>query len=833
VPPGKIDITDFKGLVTAPGMLARSPMSALQCDNWQIPAPGLLEKRRGFQRLASGNAGGPIWKMFSSMQLQDKVLCHIGTAASATQFRVGNGTAPLTALPAVDALSLTRANDVRSQMALCEKNHYVTTDQGVGRIESGLANVRFAGMPRGLGLRGTGTGPAAGDISGLGAGSASPLAVGFARAYRVTWHRKDADGVELGSAPTGRTVISNAAQTSGYTGGVRAAIATFAVPFEFGTTSTAITTDYYWRLWGTTTYDEANGQFGNDEMFLIAERFVTGGQIAAGYVSFADDTPDSFLPGAPTLNTNQYNFPSTENGLLQGVANESAPPPPSNDVAYWQDCMWYGDVTPRASFTIQLLANLADADTFTVFVNGAGITYTGRTVAVGLGAQEFRICTTAATTALNIRETVANLVAAINRFNTSSAAGINAYHVSTTGTNPGVIFFEARRAGDNITMTVATGVKWAGMNGYVVGSVISPTRYQNQLWWSKPTRADAVPPINVFTVGPVDAALLRVVPFRDRLLLFTTHGIWQVTGRSYADFSVVPFDFGYRLLARDLVVACDQKIYAWCYEGIIEVDDGGVSIVSLPIGPTITELLIEMGFAAGDFATPLYTAQASQMQQCSFAAAYRSRNVVRFFYTQYADASANMGASKWLEFNTQTRTWTTGSFSKVINGYIDSRNAAVVRMQDDVMFMGSWSLGADTYPFRERLTFSATDYEDDNRDGGGGTPITSTLQLQFLAPDDSGSMHWQQFVINWNNDGQNAWVTLPTAVAIRAYDENTTSADVSPSILLPVTRLETPAQRRAQRISMQLVHAQKEYCGIVGLAQHYRQGARFVKGAAD
>lgn len=834
MPPGKIDITDFKGLVTAPGMLARSPMSALQCDNWQIPAPGLLEKRRGFQRLASGNAGGPIWKMFSSMQLQDKVLCHIGTAAGATQFRAGNGGAPLTAIPAVDALSLTRSNDIRSQMALCEKNHYVTTDQGVGRIESGLASVRFAGMPRGQGISSTGFGPALGDISSLAAGAANPLANGFARAYRVTWHHKDADGVELGGAPTGRTVISNAAQSSGYTGGARAVIACIRIPFEFGTTNTAITNnDYFWRLWATTTYDEASGQFGNDEMFLVAEAYASAADIATGFISYTDDTPDSFLVGAPTLHTNQYNFPSNENGLLQGVANESAPPPPSNDVAYWQDCVWYGDVTPRASFTVSLIANLVNLDTVTVFVNGVGITYTGRVGGVGLGAQEFRICTTAATTAQNIRDTVAGLAQAINRTTTSAAAGINAYQVSTTGTNPGLLFFESRRAGNTIAFTVSTAAKWAGVNGYVVGSVVSPVRASNQLWWSKTTRADAVPPINVFTVGPVDATLLRVVPFRDRLLLFTTHGIWQVTGRSYADFSVVPFDFGYRLLARDLVAACDQKIYAWCYEGIIEIDDGGVSIVSLPIGPTITELLIEMGFNAGDTVTPLYTAQATQMQQCSFAAAYRSRNVVRFFYTQYADASLNMGAAKWLEYNTQTRTWTTGSFSKVVNGYIDSRNAAVVRMQDDVMFMGSWSLGADTYLFRERLTFSATDYEDDNRDGGAGTPISSTLQLQFLAPDSSGSMHWQQFVINWNNDGQNAWVTLPTAVLIRAYDENTTSTDVSPSILLPVTRMETPSQRRSQRVSMQLVHAQKEYCGIVGIAQHYRQGARFVKGAAE
>ncbi|MEG7677105.1 hypothetical protein U2060_15300, partial [Listeria monocytogenes] len=79
-------------------------------------------------------------------------------------------------------------------------------------------------------------------------------------------------------------------------------------------------------------------------------------------------------------------------------------------------------------------------------------------------------------------------------------------------------------------------------------SDVLSTEQSNLLRFSKPLRADAVPPINVLSVGNADSRILRVMPFRDRMLVFTDAGIYQVTGRTFADFSVFPFDLGYRLM---------------------------------------------------------------------------------------------------------------------------------------------------------------------------------------------------------------------------------------------------------------------------------------------
>jgi hypothetical protein len=102
------------------------------------------------------------------------------------------------------------------------------------------------------------------------------LGNGFARAYRVTWHRKDADGVELGGAPTSRFVVANAVYNTGYTGGTRHVQLEVQIPKEFGTLNTALTTSYYWRLWANRGYLEAS-EVGDDEMHLLAEAYLTAG----------------------------------------------------------------------------------------------------------------------------------------------------------------------------------------------------------------------------------------------------------------------------------------------------------------------------------------------------------------------------------------------------------------------------------------------------------------------------------------------------------------------------------------------------------------------------
>lgn len=824
--PRNIDLTKFAGMVTAPGLLSREKASFTDALNWEFPAPGLIRKRRGFAKQA-GNAGGPVWSLLSSRLMGINVLAHVGTTTQGTQLRFGNGdTVAFGALTVVDAGALTRTavpvsdTSLRMHMAVCQKNHYVTADEGVARVESDLGTglVRYAGMPRGQGVRAGGR--------YLAAGTANPLADGYARAYRLTWHRKDADGVELGGAPTARVVVANRNYLTGYTGAARAATLEIAIPWEFGTDATALTTSYFWRLWGTHTYAEAT-QLGNDEMFLVTEKALTAGQIAARLITYVDDTPDDFLLSSPRLHTNLYNFPPAEAGLLQGVANEDAPPPTANDVAYWQDVMWYADIAFRARLTLALIAQFADGDTVTVVGPDGSVVLTARN-APAL-ATEFQIFNTGPSVAINLRETVQFMVERINERSFAGGCGIAAYLVATGSTQPGLFYLEAYRPVASGTSAFSTSVaaKFQTTEGYVMGDNLPTGTASNGLAYSKPLRADAVPPVNLLTVGPADNRILRVVPFRDRQLVFTDMGIYQVTGRTFADFAVNPFDRGYRLMGRELVAECDEKIYAWCNEGIIEIDDGGVTVISAPIEPTIEAALVTAAGAAGGGYDLMNGRLAFSVY--GFATAYRNQHQVRFHYPGYLNPASAFGSYAWLAFDTRTRTWARGEFSqRSISGYRDARSCGVVRFGDDLLAVGSWSTGADTYLFIERRAYLVADFTDDTRNGNADA-VYSRLVLQYQVPDASGEQHWQQTAINWDAE-EISWRTLPASITATHTTEKAAAAAQVVAVGEIVTRIEPPVDaRRGQRLSVTLLHEAIEYAGIVGLSQSYRSGSRFAR----
>lgn len=809
-----IELTEFAGLVTAPGLLARNPASCVEAINWEFPAPGVIRKRRGQERLP-GNTGGPVYQVLTSRLLGNQVLAHVGTTAQATQLRVGDGTAALTALSSIDGSNVTRGTNIRTRGAVSQRNHYVTADEGVRRVESALTTVRYAGMPRGLGI--STRGGAATAFLLLAGG---PFAVDYARAYRVTWHRKDDDGTELGGPPTARFVLTNRLNTLGG-GGVGQSYLrlSFDIPVEFGSLSTALATSYYWRLWGTRTYADAAGELGDDEMFLIAEKYLTAGDIAAGFVQYDDATPDAFLLASPRLHTNLYNFPPIEAGLRQGVANADEAPPIANDVAYWQDCMWYADIEWRPRVSASLISNFADGDTVTLSGDFGALTLTARNVPAA--ANDFQIVTTAPTTLINIRETVLQMVALINRRSTALSLGLTACQTFTSATLPGLFYVECNRPqGADFIFDSSAPTRFQFLDGATAGEPSPSTALTNGLAFSKPLRADAVPPVNVLTAGPADARVLRVFPFRDRLLVFSDYGIYQVTGRTFADFSVNPFDLGYRLLGRELVALCDEKVYAWCYEGIIEIDDGGVKVVSQPIEPTIEQAFVSLA-TSPQAAYPI-------VAKLGFATAYRNQHQVRFHYP-IEDSVEVFGCSNWLAFDTRTRAWAVGALTKQIaNDHYDNRSCAVVRFGDDRICYGNWNFGGgDTRLFLERRAYASSDYTDDNNDGLSALPIESTLAFQYQVPDAKGAQHWQQLAINW--DGlETSWQALPTSIFVNFQSESD-SASSTYAVAARVTRVE-PAVRRAQRFRVVLIHSLAEYCGIVGVTQEYRdRGSRFAR----
>lgn len=818
--------TDFKGLVTAPGLFMRAEASCTEAHNLLFDAPGVVRKRRGFEKLA-GNAGGPVWKAFSSRAMGDSVLCHTGTS-NGTGLRYGDGSGALSAVSMIGSSSLTRAdNNTRMALALCEKNHYVTAAEGVARIQTTFASAtqRFAGMPRGLA-------PQCYEPAGL-----TPIVAGsnfgdgYARAYRVTWHLKDAEGVEMGGAPTGRAVFRN---QSGVTGWVVATTCSFAMriplPRELGVIGTALTTSHFYRLWGNVTWNAAGGEQGDDEMYLINEAYLTNTDISNGYASYTDATPDSFLKRQRRLHTNTQNYPSSETGAAQGTVNEDAPPPIADDVAYWQDVAWFANIKYRPRLQVRLLAvggsGLIANDTVAV-TGPTGVTVTLTAKAPSVASTEFTVFTGMATTQMNIEATSMSFVEAFN-INAAATLGVRAYYVSVGNMTPGYIYFEsllAEGTPPGITFTPSRVAAFSLMNGASATSSIDSQ--PNGTAFSKPGRADAVPPVNLFSVGPADSRILRIHPYRDRLLYFTDAGIYQVVGKSFADFRAIPFDLTYRLMVRESVVTCDDRVYAWCFEGIVEISNSGVEVISTPIEPSVIEYLRLIGdTVAGTGVTGGQTG----MGLLGFAVAYRHEHRVQFFMPEAYDTANLNGCSDWLSFDTRTRAWSTGGLSKKIGGaYRDNRSCGVVRLSDDLLMLGNWSSGADTFLFKERRTLTSADFSDTFQDGTSAA-ITSTLIFQYQVPEMDGAAHWQQATVHFEG-GEVTWRPVPTACTMTwlLQPDGISDSEALSGNTQQFWRVEPVATvRRGNRLRVRLVHSTAEFLGIIGFTQSVRIGTRFL-----
>lgn len=793
-------LADFAGMVTSPGQLARNPASCLLSDNMLFDSAGVMRKRRGVFR--GGTSLTNIWSIFSSPQLNQNVLVHTGGSSpfgpGTQSIKIGTGSGAWTTIPAPDSANILSSKQMG--FAMSNNNTYVTTTYGVRRIESDYFKAYGAGMPRGV----------IGNAGLTGVGG-SLLASGYGRAYRLTWHVKDASGVELGGAPTGRAIVRNIAGAGGFTGATQNPRITFYVPAQVLTAATNPTTSWFYRLWASRT-SQLSVADPDDEMYLVAEAYLTGVPTVGGIITVDDTTPDQYLTGqSATLHTNTIAVPAGESGLFQGVVNEDACPPIAAALAQFADVMWYGNVSSLYRAQVTMLALPTIGDTITVQVSGSVSQTTTFTFKAAIGAStDVKIETGFASASNNIEATCMGFVGQFNsNFNTT---GVTCMYISSSGNSPGTLFFEA--SAYNTTLTISTAAaNWRGVSsGHNAGS--SDTN-ANGLYFSKPYRADAVPPINFIAVGPKDNQILKLVPFRDRLFIFTTLGVWQITGTSYADFSLAPVDLSFHLRSERVAVVADDAIWAWGLEGFARITYGGVTYIHPPI-----DNLVESVAGLDPLPTLIPSTDLATISTDAFAVAYRSKHQVRWHFPTGTNnthaAGTNQGCQRWFVYDTRSQKWSTGSTQSGVR-----YSAGAVRFSDDLLVLGQYASAGATYLYTENSGFDSGDYSDDDVTGVQ-QPILATIIFQWQIQNPLGWSHFQQVVAHFDSPDAAGWQTPPSQLNFGFTTELSGGSSLEALNIISSprsVRVEVPmAARRAQALKVFMTHGVNgEYFGLSGL----------------
>ena len=217
-------------------------------------------------------------------------------------------------------------------------------------------------------------------------------------------------------------------------------------------------------------------------------------------------------------------------------------------------------------------------------------------------------------------------------------------------------------------------------------------RRQNGLYYSLPDEPEAVSAANYLTVGTSGKPIRRIIPQRDRLLVFKDEGTYAV----YGDFpyQVQLIDDTVAILAPDSATAIGSTVIVLTEDGIMAVSDGGIRMISRPIDSTLK---------------PYWAAPYRSTTRTAFGVAYESEKVYALFMPSLGITGYT---AKAYVYGLETEAWTTWSYPAArLCGRIDPFS--------DTAYYG---LAASPYLVKDKNTSSTGDYFDYNG------AITSTVQ---------------------------------------------------------------------------------------------------------
>lgn len=393
------------------------------------------------------------------------------------------------------------------------------------------------------------------------------LSNGSQVAYRLVWgFRNENDAVSIGS-PSGFAILAN------NTGESRDVSVVAAIP-------EGITTDYFYQLYRSPITPTVNVTPPDQEQ-LVVEGFPSGGDIAAGYVTILDQTPDSLKGESLYTGTD-----------VEGISQANYAPPVAADICTFRGYTLYANYTLpfQLKLTMDGIGSPNGIQVGDVITIDDGASPFDLTAAASetIGSGEFAIVTSG-TPAQNIADTCASFIRVLNRY--SSNTIVYAYLLSGPNDLPGQMLIQSRvNIGVFTVEASANGTAWTPNIDSEQTAVADVSK--NGILISKTQQPEAVPRVNLFRAGGLENEIVRVVPLRDYTIVLTTGGVFRLTGQTLTDFVLEPFDLTVVCVAPETAVALGNECWTLTLQGVVSISDGGVRMRSaLQLNKTLLDLI--------------------------------------------------------------------------------------------------------------------------------------------------------------------------------------------------------------------------------------------------
>jgi hypothetical protein len=222
---------------------------------------------------------------------------------------------------------------------------------------------------------------------------------------------------------------------------------------------------------------------------------------------------------------------------------------------------------------------------------------------------------------------------------------------------------------------------------------------KNRLYFSKAQQPEAVPTLNYVDVGSAYAAILRIIPLRDSLIILKEDGTYRLVGDGTYNFRVEAFDTTAILLVPESAVALSNKVVGYFNQGVCSLSESnGTQVLSRPIE---TDLLKVLGSSGSTARTQ------------GFGVAYETD---RKYLLALPNAVGDTSLGQVYVYNTMTEAWTRWTRAQTC-GVVGS---------DDLLYLGDTGSSSVSV---ERKTRSSADYADFLQYVTGVTGAGNLLQL--------------------------------------------------------------------------------------------------------
>jgi hypothetical protein len=631
------------GLWTQENQLSSVPDGALAvAENISLSQDSIAQSRRGFASLFS-LPGGVNSDTLSQFQTAGTsyLIAHYGSSHlgywDGSTFHAFSG-------------SYSHPNsNFNMKFAQANQNLYFTTSNGVYKLDI-LSNTPIpAGVPGAL------------DCEAVLVNTSGFLNTQSSVAYRVVWGYTDANSNLILSAPSNRAVINNPSGSNTQTTNV-----TFTIP-------QGITVAYFYQIYRSDqiAFTGSNPNTPDDNMQLVYEANPTSGQISAGTITVNDVVPDALRGTALYTNATQ-----------QGILQQNTIPPFCTDICQFKNCLFFANTSTAQNIQINMLSaggsnGVQSGDTITI---GSNTFTAGASQSPSTNTYQL---VTSGSPSQNLDTTAQNLVQCINQ--SSSNSTIYAYYVSSNTSLPGQILLQARSLSTSaFTVTVSGhGSAWNPVLPTSGSSVISTnTAVKNGLMYSKSQQPESVPALNIFYPGSQSYQILRMIPLRDSLFILKEDGVFRLTGTDPSNFAIDTIDNTVFLTAPNSAVALGNCVYALTTQGVVQITDTGVTVISRQIEDQLNQITGTVGSTIN----------------IAFGVSYESERSYLLFLPQ---VSGSTYCNVAYVYNYFTKTWVTWNRNQL---------AGVVLKSDNKVYLAN---ATTTDVSQERKDFTYTDYCDE------------------------------------------------------------------------------------------------------------------------